>query len=66
MKELQRIVDMPDKDINLMLNFLHQNNGIFPKRRREYFNKLTDDEIARMQTAYRKVFELDMSPAPSK
>lgn len=61
-KELQRIVDMPDKYTNLMLSFLHQNNGIFPKRRREYFDKLTDEEIARMQTAYRKVFELDMSP----
>src|SRR5690606_7688696 len=32
-KELQRIVDMPDKDINWMLVFLHQNKGTFPKRR---------------------------------
>lgn len=59
-QELQRIVDMPDKDINSMLSFLHQNNGVFPKRRRERFSKLTDEEIARMQTAYRKVFELDI------
>lgn len=58
-QELQHIVDMPDKDINLMLNFLHQNNGIFPKRRREHFSKLTDEEITRMQAAFRKVFELD-------
>ncbi len=57
-KELQRIVDMPDKLINMMLTFLHQNKGTFPKRRREYFSKLTDQEIERMQTAYRKVFEL--------
>jgi hypothetical protein len=58
-KELQHIVDMPDRDINLMLTFFHQNNGVFPKRRRERFNKLTDNEIARMQSAYRKVFEME-------
>ena len=46
---------MPDKDINLMIIFLHQNKGIFPKRRRETFAKLTDDEIQQMQKAYRAV-----------
>lgn len=44
---------MPDRDINLMIIFLHQNKGIFPKRRRDQFSKLTDDEIQRMQKAYR-------------
>jgi hypothetical protein len=58
-KALQNIVDMPDKEINLMLTFLHQNNGVFPKRRRERFARLADEEIALMQTAYRKIFELD-------
>lgn len=57
-KELQYIVDMPDKLINMMLTFLNQNKGVFPKRRREYFSKLTDEEINRMQAAYRRVFEL--------
>jgi hypothetical protein len=58
-KELQNIVDMPDREINLMLTFLHQNNGVFPKRRRERFAKLTDEEIARMQSAYQLVFEMN-------
>lgn len=58
-KELQGIVDMPDKLINMMLIFLHQNKGVFPKRRREYFSKLTDEEIQRMQKAYRTVYEQD-------
>lgn len=57
-KELQRIVDMPDRDINLMLIFLHQNGGTFPKRRREQFAKLTDEEINRMQEAYRNIFKI--------
>ena len=58
-KELQRIVDMPDRDINLMIIFLHQNKGIFPKRRREQFSKLTDEEIQKMQKTYRTVYELN-------
>jgi hypothetical protein len=57
-KELQYIVDMPDKLISMMLTCLHQNKGVFPKRRREYFSKLTDEEINRMQASYRRVFEL--------
>jgi fido (protein-threonine AMPylation protein) len=55
-KELQRIVDMPDKKLTNMLMFLHQNKAVFPKRRREQFNELTDREIQQMQDAYRKVF----------
>lgn len=58
-KEIQNIVDMPDRDINMMLIFLHQNKGVFPKRRREQFPKLTDEEIASMQQAYRLVYEID-------
>jgi len=55
---LQNIVDMPDKEINRMLLFLHQNQGYFPKRRRKEFEKLTDDEIQQMQDAYRTIFEV--------
>ncbi|PVY41232.1 Fic family protein [Pontibacter virosus] len=57
-RELQQIVDMPDKELNLMILLLHQNKGSFPKRRRKDFAKLTDDEIERMEQAYRKVFDL--------
>jgi hypothetical protein len=56
---IQEIVDMPDKKLESMLEFLHQNGGIFPKRRREAFAELTDEEISRMQQAYGKVYELD-------
>ena len=58
-KALQHIVDMPDAAINLMIMFLHQNKGVFPKRRREQFAKLTDEEINKMQVAFRQIFELD-------
>lgn len=55
----QNIVDMPDRYINMMILFLHQNKGIFPKRRREQFSKLTDEEIHKMQIVYRHIFELE-------
>lgn len=58
-RALQNIVDMPDKDLNLFITFLHQNKGVFPKRRRELFAKLTDDEIGAMQKSFRKIFEID-------
>ena len=61
-KALQHIVDMPDREINIMIMFLHQNSGIFPKRRREQFYKLTDNEILQMQMTFRKVFEMDGLP----
>lgn len=57
-KAIQQIVDMPDKSINLMILYLHQNNSVFPKRRRDSFPKLTEEEILRMQGAFRKVFEM--------
>jgi hypothetical protein len=49
---------MPDKHINQMIVFLHNNKGLFPKRRRKDFEKLTDDEIAKMESAYKEVFEI--------
>lgn len=57
-RELQNIVDMPDKDLNLMIVFLHQNKGAFPKRRRKNFPKLTEEEIANMEQTYQEVFGL--------
>lgn len=54
--EIQNIVDMPDKDINLMILFLHQNKGVFPKRKRKFFEKLTDDEITKMEDSFKSIF----------
>jgi len=58
-KAIQNIADMPDKDIDLMILFLYQNKGIFPKRRREKFSKLTDEEIGEMQKKFRDIFEMN-------
>ena len=42
-----------------MITFLHQNKGIFPKRKREQFATLTDAEITQMQNKYREIFEME-------
>ena len=56
-RELQRIVDMPDRRLEQLMLFLHQNKGVFPKRRREQFSELTDEEIGRMEAVCREVYE---------
>lgn len=57
-KELQAIVDMPDKDTDLMIAFLHQNKGVLANRKRKQFDKLTDEEIVAMEIVFRNVFQI--------
>ncbi len=58
-KELMKQrIDMPDKLIDVFIRFTHQNNGIFPKRRRNTFHMLTDDEIEALQSIFHEVFRL--------
>jgi len=58
-KELMKQrVDMPDKLIDLFIRFTHQNNGIFPKRRKNTFHMLNDDEIEALQSIFQDVFAL--------
>ena len=59
-KELMKQrIDMPDKLIDLFIRFTHQNNGIFPKRRRNTFHMLKDDEIEALQSIVQDVFSLE-------
>ena len=55
---IQEIVDMPDKDIDLMIKFLHQNKGILASRKRKHFDKLTDDEINQMEKVFKEIFNI--------
>jgi hypothetical protein len=48
-KAIQEIVDMPDNQIDLFIRFVIQNNGALSARKRsQYFELLTDDEIIRL------------------
>ncbi len=56
---MKQRIDMPDKLIDLFIRFTHQNNGIFPKRRRNTFQMLKDDEIEALQSIFQDVFRLE-------
>jgi hypothetical protein len=53
---IQGIVDMPDRNIDMMIKFLHQNKGELAARKRKYFEELTDDEIAGIQSNLKEIF----------
>ncbi len=56
-REVADIVDMPDRTSDLLFRFLHQNNGALSKRGREHeFERLTDDEIAQIESVYAEAF----------
>ena len=45
-----QLVDMPDRDIDLFIKFIMQNEGtLSPKKREKFFLKLTDEEIEEMR-----------------
>jgi len=46
---IQAIVDMPDKDIDLLIKLVTQNHGeLAKKKRNDYFSRLNDNEIKRL------------------
>ena len=61
---IRNIVDMPDKKIDLIIKIIHQNKGAFPNRRRNQFEELSDDEISKMQTAFRGIFNIPLGGHP--
>jgi hypothetical protein len=55
---IEALVDMPERTIDLLFRFLHQNNGTLSKRAREQeFANLTDGEAAAAEEAYREIFQ---------
>ena len=57
---LNLTVDMPDRLSDLLFRFLHQNGGRLSHRgRKNEFVALTDDEVARIEAIYQKVFAGD-------
>lgn len=48
-KAIQNIVDLPDKDIDLLIKFVTQNHGILSQKKRvDYFSLLSDEEIQQL------------------
>jgi hypothetical protein len=56
-RRIENIVDMPDRTIDLLFRFLHENGGRLSKRAREQeFERLADAEVADVEEAYRDSF----------
>lgn len=53
-KEIRNVVDMPDRNIDLIIRFIYQNNGILSKKKGEsHFSMLTEEEIAQIEEIIR-------------
>jgi hypothetical protein len=55
-KDIQNVVDMPDKHLNSLILFLHQNKGTFPARRKTNFPQLTEEEFFAIENLYKEIF----------
>ena len=55
---IQKIVDIPDRNIDQLIRIIHHNHGRLSKRKREKFEKLTDSEIEKIEKAFQDIFEL--------
>lgn len=61
---MRGIVDMPQRTLDLLHRFLHQNGGRLSQRARAHeFNALTDDEAARIERVYQDISEAGISEA---
>jgi len=57
-QDLQMLIDMPDRTVDLLFRFLHQNDGHLSKRAREReFAALSDPEVERIEGLYADLFD---------
>ena len=55
---IEALADMPERTIDLLFRFLHQNGGTLSARARtQEFAPLTDGEAAAAEAAYREIFQ---------
>jgi hypothetical protein len=53
---IQQIVDIPDRKIDQIIRTIHNNGGRASKRKRDKFEKLTDQEIEKIEKAFQEIF----------
>lgn len=62
-RQVSALVDMPDRLMDLLFRFLHQNDGQLSKRAREReFEEMTDAEVAEVETIYAGVRQALTNP----
>ncbi len=55
-RAMRQVVDMPDRKLNNLIRFIHQNRGALSKNKRSLYAEITDDEMAQLIDAYQKAF----------
>jgi hypothetical protein len=55
------IVDMPERELSLLLTALRENSGRLPEKRRGDFEEITDEEVRRIESA---VSDINNAPLP--
>lgn len=55
-KELQFLIDMPDRRLSNIIMYLHQNKGLFPKRRKKLIEEITGVEFEVIENIYSEIF----------
>lgn len=59
-QEVEELVEMPERMIDLLFRFLHQNEGRLSQRAREReFAEMTEDEAVQVEAIYRRCFQED-------
>lgn len=53
---IQNIVDLPDRRLDQLLQFLHGNQGRLSKAKRPQFQELTDEEVAAIEQVFAEAF----------
>ena len=54
---LREVVDMPDRRASLLVKLCMQNGGRLSQSKRKQFAELTDDEVARIETALTSIMQ---------
>jgi len=54
-EKIRAVVDLPDRQLDLMIKLLHQNKGVISKAKRAQFHQLTDAEIQRMEEEFKTI-----------
>jgi hypothetical protein len=58
--QIETVVDMPDRTIDILFGFLRHNGGHLSRRaRKKEFKALADKEVARIEHIYREMFDDD-------
>jgi hypothetical protein len=57
-QNVENLFDMPERTVDLLFRFLHQNEGRLSRRAREReFSELSDDETERVELIHRRRFQ---------